>query len=642
MTFGFQMCSILWISGAALFLLWNLYNKYRLSLLLASAKALGEEIYEVPSIHLPVQTGILKKKWYLPPEFHASELQWLLRHMENRGAEPLKRIIILVIMSIHWFNPVMWLYYFLWSKDNEIHADERAVYRGNLMKRREYAQSIMNFRYRTYTHKNAAGIYEEDKVSDNFGIYAVYERDTEKRARRMMYQKWDNAGKKLYARVFVLGVLVIYFLLTPLSQVWAGGTWGAGSNKQAEADNSAASIKIKKRQVIANIDTMSPEGLGRVLQLEMKSGGSKDDDGYDGSFSLVMYDQMENKLSYLDMDMIFSHNIKSSYHFSENLSLFVSDYNGDGKQEVALGQKLIMTQNEFAELFDKDAGKKAEDYNVFQYSLINIDTNQLTVLNQGILSVVKKTDAEAAAKAESVSFGTIDGVSGIFYTEFADAKKYYEWDGEETYIEKDYTEEEMEAKKNGIDLSVSGDVKEHTLQDAGGDTAILVTTKTDSTSSEVIQSVILSPRKSEKKFEDIRGYYCDLFWAPSLGVETEEQYAVLLYNGSNNARTFVIYDLKQKSVYYQQEDGATNLAKIFKQYHEDDITFEEGGVVLYELSEKNGDTLKIGFSAAADGGISVKGSYEYNVTKKAAANLSFSRSIDEQAEIKSTPSPEVD
>ena len=679
-TQGFQICSVLWLCGALLFLLYQLYNKFRLTSSFAAAKELGEDIYEVSAIHLPVQTGIFHKTLYLPSEFHASELKWLMRHMEKRGAEPLKRAMIMFICAVHWFNPVMWLYYYLWSGDNEINADERAVYRGNMMKRREYAQSIMNFRRRVYSHKNAAGVYEEDRISDNFGIYVVYERDTEKRARRMMYQKWDGAGKRLFARTLVLGVLMCYFLLAPLNKVWAGGTWKSDAGTEQTVEKTADSIPVKKRQVIANADALSPEGLTRIIQLELKGGGSKNEDGYDGDFTLVMYDQLKNKLSYLDMNTIFSHSIKSSYHFSSDLILYVADYNGDGKQEVTLGQRVVMTQKEFSEFMkkeedaeagqtnggaagsaeggqandgaagsaesetpaeSKESAKSAGDYDVYQYSVISMDTNQMTIIGQEIYAVTEKNDKSALPATESISFDKVSGVTGLFSVPFAGRKKYYEWiSSEESYQEVDYTEEEIEAKKNGENPSEIGKTGEHTLEDAVGDTAILVSTETDNTSSEAIQSVILSPRKSQKRLEDVKGYYCDLFWAPEIGANTENRYAVLLYNGVSS-RTFVIYDVKDRSVYYRQEDGSENLGKIFKQYGEESITFTEGGVVLYNLSEKTNDTLKIDFYAIADGKITVKGSYEYSVKNKMAANLSFSQSIDEQTETGASPTPDT-
>ncbi|HBI63336.1 MAG TPA: hypothetical protein DDY31_19350, partial [Lachnospiraceae bacterium] len=92
-----------------------------------------------------------------------------------------------------------------------------------------------------------------------------------------------------------------------------------------------------------------------------------------------------------------------------------------------------------------------------------------------------------------------------------------------------------------------------------------------------------------------------------------------------------------KSVYYKHEDGTKQLADVFKQYGED-ITFEENGTVIYSLAVKKGDILRISFAANADKGITVNGSYEYDVLKRTASNLSFNRSGDGAASAAPSPS----
>ena len=120
--------------------------------------------------------------------------------------------------------------------------------------------------------------------------------------------------------------------------------------------------------------------------------------------------------------------------------------------------------------------------------------------------------------------------------------------------------------------------------------------------------------------------------------EDANRYAQLIYNGTKS-RTFVIYDTQRKTAYYSQEDGTENLGKLFQQFHENDIAFSENSAAIYSLKEKNNDTLKIEFSAEAEGGVTVKGSYEYNVLEKKSANLSFTRAVNNG---ESTAAPTVE
>ena len=115
---------------------------------------------------------------------------------------------------------------------------------------------------------------------------------------------------------------------------------------------------------------------------------------------------------------------------------------------------------------------------------------------------------------------------------------------------------------------------------------------------------------------------------------------MLIYNGTK-AQTFTVYDTKTRTQYYQQEDGTTQLAKVFKQYKEDDITFEDGAVVVYNLKELKDDILTIGFAGQADNGITVKGSYQYDIKKKLTTNFTYSREADTDASASASPSPTI-
>ena len=594
----------------------------------AKAEAIGEDIYESGVIELPAQLGIFRKKTYLPQGYQTGETAWLLRHMESRKIEPLRRFLVVLATVLHWFNPVMWMYYSLWSQDNEILGDEKIVYKRPDKFRLQYAQGILNFRKSKRYVKDENGKYVEQKSPNIFSLLTIFERNPEARSRRMMHQKWYTSGKPLWAFFWIAASCFLLFFLSPIHRAWAGEGWTSSSHKEDTAENL---FQKGKNLVVAKANTKSPNGLQRILQLEMRKGKEDDAGGYDGKFSLVMYDNVKNKIDNVDMDDVFSKSPLKSYHFTGGMALQIQDYNGDGIQEISLGQKQALTEAEFDKLFSKDNSQekpKIQDSQVYQFSLINVENEELKVLQQDITSV-----SQQKGQNESVQFSRIDGVDTVFGVSMGKTVQYYQWNAENaSYEAKDYTREDVEklkdTKQDSSDGKEEGQAQDHTLAQENGSTAVLVSTKRDSTTSEEIQSVTLSPRISQVQFTDVKGYYCDLLWVRALG-EDSSRYAQLIYNGSHS-RTFVIYDTKRKTVYFRQEDGTESLGKLFQQYHENDISFTENSPAIYTLQEKNNDTLKIGFSVEAEGGITVTGSYEYNVLEKKSANLSFSRTVNRE------------
>lgn len=634
-TATFKGCSIIWVAGMVILLLHLVLTQRNLRKYFAKAGEIGENVYESSAIELPVQLGIFRKRLYLPKGYQTGETTWLLRHMESRKMEPVRRFLVVFVTVAYWFNPVMWLYYFLWSRDNEIWCDEKIVHQRSQMFREKYAQGILNFRKRQSYVKDGDGHLEEKKSPNIYSFLTIFERSPEGRAKRMMYQKWYASGGGLSACVCLLATFALLFCLSPLQRVWTedGKATSGRGEKTAEK-----LFEDGKDLVIAKGSTQSPNGLGRVIQLEMGDGEEDGSQGYQGKFSLVMYDDVKNKIDSMDMDEVFSRSVMKSYHFSEGLGLEMGDYNGDGVQEIVLGQKQALTEAEFGKLFEGEKDKpKIQDSQVCRYSLVNVEEKELKVLQEGITSVSLEKD-----QRESVKFEAADGVEGVFSVPMGNKAQYYQWNKDQAaYEPKGYTREDVEKLKeqgkDGGGGQAPGEAKDHTLAKEDGSTAIMVSTKRDSTSSEEIQSVTLSPRGSQVQFTDVKGYYCDLLWVPAMG-ENANRYAQLIYNGTKS-RTFVVYDTQRKTEYYGQEDGTENLGKLFRQFGESDIAFSENSAAIYSLKEKNNDTLKIEFSAEAEGGVTVKGSYEYNVLEKKSANLSFTRAVN-SGESTATPTVE--
>ena len=609
-TGAFKVCSIIWVMGiAVVFFLSVVFNR-RFRKELKKATQVGDGIYESSGLSVPVNRGFLHKKIYLPKGFQAKEMGWLLHHMEAHRFAGVRSVLAGLVLTAHWFNPVMWLYYFWWKSDMEMAADEKTVHRKTENVRKEYAQGILNF------NKALSGTVSRKSKLDN-GILlfpAVIEGNIEKRAYRMLYQS-RSLKRDRFAAVLLLSVMVIFcFFLAPMKAAWDGGTWGKGNSSA----NSEKQVLKSDTVVVTKMGTVSPEGLDRVIQLEMISGeeGKKE---YVGDFVLRMYDSVGNRIGSCTIETLFPEIGKGKQRFSKDTALCISDYNGDGSKEIVIGQAA-----ELPEEMADDAGLAA-----YIYAIVSIESKSLEVTCREIMAIDRKVEL-----GNSIYFENPEEIDDIFIVPENEKMLYYVWMEERgTYEKRDMTEEGLEAYKKGTEFSKSGETQEHSLDTEKGRRDILVTTKRDDTGSEAIQSVIASPGDRPKKFDGIEGYYCDLLWLTDEKGEKTDSYAQLIYNGKK-AQTFVVFDTDRKSVYYKHEDGAEQLANVFNQYGEK-ITFQEQGTVVYSLMSKENDVLRIGFAANADNGITVKGNYDYNVVKRTASNLSFNRSGDGEA----SPSP---
>ena len=585
-TEAFKICSIIWAAGAfGIFLLAVVYNR-KFSKELKKAEKIGDNIYEAASFSVPVSRGIFCRKLYLPKGFQAKELGWLLRHMETHRFTGIRSVLVGIIMAIHWFNPVMWLYYIWWKSDMEMAADERTVHGEKEDIRKEYAQGILNFNKEPY----GAGKSDNRTAKGILLFPGVIEADIEKRAYSMLYQKRSQKRDRLAAVLLLSVIIVFLFLLEPMKIAWDGGTWGNGDTS-AKTD-----IEFQKSDmtVVTRMGTTSPEGLERVIQLEMLS-GKEGKQEYAGNFVLRMYDSLENRIASCKIENLFPEIETGQQSFSKDTTLCISDYNGDGIKELVIGQQTEMPAMDSGITEVQKTEEPEVNYVAYTYAIVSIEDKSLGIACTGITAVSRDTEL-----GNSVYFENPEDINDIF-------------------------------------SKILGETKEHSLEDENGKKDVLVSTRQDSTGSEAIRSVTIVPGSGSKRFDDIEGYYCDLLWVADEKGKQEKDYAQLIYNGKR-AQTFVIYDIAKKSVYYKHEDGTKQLADVFKQYGED-ITFQENGTVIYSLVVKEGDILRISFAANADKGITVNGSYEYDVVKRTASNLSFNRSGDGAASAAPSPSP---
>ena len=623
-TEAFKICSIIWAAGAfGIFLLAVVYNR-KFSKELKKAEKIGDNIYEAASFSVPVSRGIFCRKLYLPKGFQAKELGWLLRHMETHRFTGIRSVLVGIIMAIHWFNPVMWLYYIWWKSDMEMAADERTVHGEKEDIRKEYAQGILNFNKEPY----GAGKSDNRTAKGILLFPGVIEADIEKRAYSMLYQKRSQKRDRLAAVLLLSVIIVFLFLLEPMKIAWDGGTWGNGDTS-AKTD-----IEFQKSDmtVVTRMGTTSPEGLERVIQLEMLS-GKEGKQEYAGNFVLRMYDSLENRIASCKIENLFPEIETGQQSFSKDTTLCISDYNGDGIKELVIGQQTEMPAMDSGITEVQKTEEPEVNYVAYTYAIVSIEDKSLGIACTGITAVSRDTEL-----GNSVYFENPEDINDIFLVPEKEKTLYYVWkEDENTYKKQEMTEDMLEAHRKGIELSKSGETKEHSLEDENGKKDVLVSTRQDSTGSEAIRSVTIVPGSGSKRFDDIEGYYCDLLWVADEKGKQEKDYAQLIYNGKR-AQTFVIYDIAKKSVYYKHEDGTKQLADVFKQYGED-ITFQENGTVIYSLVVKEGDILRISFAANADKGITVNGSYEYDVVKRTASNLSFNRSGDGAASAAPSPSP---
>jgi beta-lactamase regulating signal transducer with metallopeptidase domain len=139
--------SNLWLAGASAMLIYAIVSYLLLKRKLRFATKREDGVFETDRIPSPFVLGFARPKIYLPVGHTDADLEYILcherTHMKRR--DDLIKLLAYFALSIHWFNPLVWLAYFLLSADMEMSCDERVLRDLGGEVKTSYSTALLNF-----------------------------------------------------------------------------------------------------------------------------------------------------------------------------------------------------------------------------------------------------------------------------------------------------------------------------------------------------------------------------------------------------------------------------------------------------------------------------------------------------------------
>ena len=134
-----------WLVGIAVLLLYSLISTQRLRRKVREAVRLQGNIYETEHIASPFVLGVLRPRIYLPYHMDSRDREQVIAHEQahlRRGDHVWKPLGFL-LLTIHWFNPLLWLSYVLLCRDIELACDEKVIKHLDCGQRADYMQALV-------------------------------------------------------------------------------------------------------------------------------------------------------------------------------------------------------------------------------------------------------------------------------------------------------------------------------------------------------------------------------------------------------------------------------------------------------------------------------------------------------------------
>lgn len=141
----------IWAAGCGACLLWAALSYWRLRRQVAEAVRVEPGVYETDQIPSPFVCGFFRPRIYLPAGLDVADRTYVLLHEKAhlRRWDHRTQVLAWLALSVHWFNPVLWVAYRLFCRDVEAACDQAVIRTFGREDTARYAETLLHLGRRT-------------------------------------------------------------------------------------------------------------------------------------------------------------------------------------------------------------------------------------------------------------------------------------------------------------------------------------------------------------------------------------------------------------------------------------------------------------------------------------------------------------
>jgi len=124
-----SLASVVWIFGMVGMVIYALYSYLRIYFKVRSSVLVDKRVYMGDEIDTPFILGLICPRIYVPSAINENEQKIVLLHERAHLArlDHIWKPLGYAVLTVYWFNPLIWMAYYLLCKDIEFACDERVI-----------------------------------------------------------------------------------------------------------------------------------------------------------------------------------------------------------------------------------------------------------------------------------------------------------------------------------------------------------------------------------------------------------------------------------------------------------------------------------------------------------------------------------
>ena len=144
----FGVASVIWIIVSLAILLMLIIIYFTTIHEIKDSTHLKDNIYLSEKVTSPAVYGIIRPRIILPLSYKDKDIELIIQHEKThiRGLDNLWRMIAFMVVAVHWFNPLAWMFLRALLADLELSCDERVLVKLGVDRSKEYATALLECR----------------------------------------------------------------------------------------------------------------------------------------------------------------------------------------------------------------------------------------------------------------------------------------------------------------------------------------------------------------------------------------------------------------------------------------------------------------------------------------------------------------
>lgn len=137
--------SLVWLAGIAVMLIYAAISYYRLHKKVRTAVLMHDNIFQSEAVISPFILGTIKPKIYLPFNINEADIDSIIKHEQAhiQRKDYWWKPLGFLLLTLYWFNPLIWVGYVFLCRDIELACDERVIKTLTIEEKADYSQTLL-------------------------------------------------------------------------------------------------------------------------------------------------------------------------------------------------------------------------------------------------------------------------------------------------------------------------------------------------------------------------------------------------------------------------------------------------------------------------------------------------------------------